>query len=168
MSLEVSVGNRNVQIEIISKNGTAAIMTVDGKQYELDIVMVENGVYSIIHKGISYNVELIENGSSKNYTVNTLYKSYDVEIIDAEAKYLKNRKQAMGDDTRNISSPMPGKVVRIPVKNGDKVKAGDTVIVVSAMKMESEYKVQIDRVVKDVLVKEGDTVDSNQPLIIVE
>ena len=54
------------------------------------------------------------------------------------------------------------------VKKGDKVKAGETVIIVSAMKMESEYKVKQDRVVKDVKVKEGDTVDGNQPLVIVE
>ena len=63
---------------------------------------------------------------------------------------------------------MPGKVVKIPVKKGDKVNAGDTVIIVSAMKMESEYKVKIDRVVKEIKVKEGDTIAANQPLIIVE
>lgn len=168
MSLELKAGERNTQVDIISKNGNSATVSVDGKKYHVDIVMVEEGVYSIIHNGISYNVELIENGSSKKYTVNTLYKSYDIEIIDAEAKYLKNRKQAMGDESRTISSPMPGKVVKILVKKGDHVKGGETVVIVSAMKMESEYKVQKDRVVKDILVKEGDTVNSNQPLIIVE
>ena len=58
--------------------------------------------------------------------------------------------------------------MKIPVKKGDKVSAGDTVIIVSAMKMESEYKVKIDRVVKEIKVKEGDTIAANQPLIIVE
>jgi len=63
---------------------------------------------------------------------------------------------------------MPGKVVNILVKIGDKVKAGDTVIIVSAMKMESEYKVKKDRTIVDILVKEGDTIDGNQPLIIIK
>jgi biotin carboxyl carrier protein len=36
------------------------------------------------------------------------------------------------------------------------------------MKMESEYKVKNDRIIKDILVKEGDTIDGNQPLIIIE
>jgi biotin carboxyl carrier protein len=63
---------------------------------------------------------------------------------------------------------MPGKIVKILVKIGDKVKAGDTVVIVSAMKMESEYKVKNDRTIKDILVKEGDTIDGNQPLIIIE
>ena len=63
---------------------------------------------------------------------------------------------------------MPGKVVKIPVNVGDKVKAGDVVIIISAMKMESEYKVKKDRIIREILVKEGDIVEGNQPLIIIE
>ncbi len=168
MSLEISLGNKNSQIEIIGKNGTKAIFSINGKKYEVDIIMVEEGVYSIIHKGKSYNIELIENGDARKYVVNTIYQSYDAEVIDAEAKYLKYRKKSESDEGRTISSPMPGKIVRIPVRAGDKVKGGDTVIIVSAMKMESEYKVKQDRVVKEILVKEGDTITGNQPLITVE
>ncbi len=63
---------------------------------------------------------------------------------------------------------MPGRVVKILVKEGDKVKGGDTVIVVSAMKMESEYKVVKDRTILKVLVKEGENIDGDQPLIELE
>jgi len=63
---------------------------------------------------------------------------------------------------------MPGKIVKIMVKKGDVLKAGDTVIVVSAMKMESEYKVKQDSTVQDILVSEGDTIEGHQPLVIVE
>ena len=63
---------------------------------------------------------------------------------------------------------MPGKIVKVLVRKGDKVKAGDTVIIVSAMKMESEYKVKKDRLIKDVKVKAGDIVSAHQPLIIIE
>lgn len=97
-----------------------------------------------------------------------MYSSWDVEIIDAETKYRQNRHRDDIEEVRKIFSPMPGKIVKIMVKEGDKVKAGDTVIIVSAMKMESEYKVKKDRIVRQVLVKEGDTVDGNQTLIVVE
>ncbi|MFC2107270.1 biotin/lipoyl-containing protein, partial [Bacteroidota bacterium] len=50
----------------------------------------------------------------------------------------------------------------------DHVKAGDTVVIVSAMKMESEYKVKNDRLIKEIKVKEGDTINSHQPLIVIE
>ena len=115
-----------------------------------------------------YQLELIEKDDIRHYNVNTYYHSYDVEIIDAEAKYRLNRGVDELDDIRKIASPMPGKVVKIPVKVGDELKAGDTVIVVSAMKMESEYKVQKDRIVKEVLVKVGDTIDGDQTLVVVE
>jgi biotin carboxyl carrier protein len=63
---------------------------------------------------------------------------------------------------------MPGKIVRIPVKVGQKVTADDTLIVVSAMKMESEYKAGRDAVIKKILVKEGDTVKGHQHLLLLE
>ena len=168
MSLEIKLDDRTANISFLEKDGAKMKIDIDGEKYDVDVVMVKEGVYSIIHNGISYNVELIENKSSKKYIVNTLYTTYDIEIIDAESKYLKRKKQDDSLDNGFISSPMPGKIVKIPVKTGDKVKAGDTVIIVSAMKMENEYKVKKDRIIKDILVKVGDTIVEDQPLVIIE
>ena len=168
MALEINIDGNSSSVELLSKDGNKHQISIDGKLYKVDLVMVEKGVYSIIYKNKSYNVELIQGREPKTYTINTLYNSYDVDIMDAEAKYLKGRKQDELDDDSAISSPMPGKVVKILVKIGDKVKAGDTVIIISAMKMESEYKVKKERIIKDILVKEGDTIDGYQPLIIIE
>ncbi|MFP4471215.1 MAG: acetyl-CoA carboxylase biotin carboxyl carrier protein subunit [Bacteroidales bacterium] len=168
MKLEIQIDGRTANVELLEQSGNIAKIRVDDRVYDVDLMMVENGVYSIIHKNISFNVELIEKKDPRHYNVNTLYNSYDVEIIDAETRYKRNRSKHDLDDIRKIASPMPGKVVKIPVKEGDEVKAGDTVIIVSAMKMESEYKVQKDRIVKEILVKEGETIDGNQTLVIVE
>ncbi len=54
---------------------------------------------------------------------------------------------------------MPGKVVKIPVKVGDKVQKGQTLIILEAMKMENEIKSATDGVVKAILVKEGDALE---------
>ena len=98
----------------------------------------------------------------------TFYRSYDAEIIDSESRYLQSRAKGFAEEgTVVISTPMPGKVVKIPVKVGDKVNEGETVIIVEAMKMQSEYKVKKDRTIKDILVKEGDVINANQPLIVV-
>ena len=168
MPLEIKINDRIATVELQKQDGHIYEIVLDGRLYMLDALMVERGVYSVLHDNVSYNVELIEKNDHRHFNVNTYYHSYDVEIIDAEAKYKQNRGSDELDDIRKIASPMPGKVVKIPVKVGDSVKAGDTVIVVSAMKMESEYKVQKDRIVKDILVKEGDTVDGNQVLVVVE
>lgn len=168
MSYEIKINDRIAQLELLSREGSSFQVAIDNRIYELDITEVEKGVYSVLHDHKSFNVELVEGKSSKSYLVNTLYESYDVEIIDAESKYLMNRKKDEGTDANVISSPMPGKVVKVLFKEGDTAKAGDTVIVVSAMKMESEYKVKQDRIIKRILVKEGDTVNGDQPMVIIE
>jgi biotin carboxyl carrier protein len=167
-SLEIQVGDRIARVELISRKGNEMKIRVDGNEYDTDIIMVERGVYSILMDGRSYNVELIETTGPKDYQVNTLFYSFNAEVVDAERKYQKSRKKIDSLEDNVISSPMPGKVVKILVKPGDQVKAGDTVVIVSAMKMESEYKVKNDRLIKEIRVKEGDTVSANQPLIIIE
>lgn len=167
-NLEIQVGERIAKVEMLARHGNNLRIGVDGKVYSTDIIMVERGVYSIILDGRSYNVELIESDGPKKYSVNTIFNSYDVEVLDAESKYQKSRKKLDDLEDSVISSPMPGKVVKILCKVGDTVKAGETVIIVSAMKMESEYKVRFDRTIKEIKVREGDTVSANQPLIIIE
>jgi len=167
-SLEIQVGERIAKVELISKKNSEYKIRVDDKLYDVDIIMVERGVYSILLDGRSYNVELMASEGAKNYQVNTLFYAFDAEVVDAERKYQKSRKRVDDMEEVVISSPMPGKVVKILVKPGDLVKAGDTVVIVSAMKMESEYKVKKDRLIKEIKVKEGDTVSANQPLIIIE
>lgn len=167
--LEVKVGDRLAKVKLISRDGNKIQMRVDEKLYDLDLVELEHGIYSILYNDRSYNVELVEGDTAKEFTVNTYEEDFDISIIDAEARYLMNRGGEDSDDGgRSISSPMPGKVVKIPVKEGDEIAEGTTVVVVEAMKMQSEYKVKVDRIVKEILVKEGDAIDGNQPLIIVE
>lgn len=167
-ALEISLDDRIANVKLLEREGTRFLVSIDDKEYDARIIMVERGVYLLLMDGKSYNIELIEAGGPKKYYVNTYRYSYDAEIIDAEARYQKNRHSDHGDDDSVISSPMPGKVVRILVKEGDQVKAGDTIVVVSAMKMESEYKVKQDRLIKAIKVREGDTVDAHQPLVIIE
>ena len=168
MSYEVKINDRISTIELLGRDGSIFQIAIDNKVYELDVAEVEQGVYSILLDNKSFNVELVEGKNGKAYTVNTLYETFSVDIIDAEAKYLMNRKKDDGEDSNVIASPMPGKVVKVLVSEGELVKAGQTVIVVSAMKMESEYKVKQDRTIKRILVKEGDTVNGDQPMVIIE
>lgn len=168
MALEINIDGQNVQVEMLSHDGKNYQIAIDGQNYNVDLLEVEKGVYSILFDNKSFNVELSPGPDPKSYRIHTLYNAYDVSILDAEAKYLQSRKQSDMDEGTTISSPMPGKVVKVLVKEGDKVKAGDTVVIVSAMKMESEYSVKQDRTILKVKVKEGDTVDGGQPLVIVE
>ena len=167
--LEVKVGDRFAKVKLLSREGNNIQIQVDEKIYNLDLVEVQKGLYSILKDNRSYNIELVQGNTAKSFHINTYEENFDVDIIDAEARYLMNRG---GDDNdtggRAISSPMPGKVIKIPVKVGDEVAEGTTVVIVEAMKMQSEYKVKTDRVITEILVKEGDAIDGNQPLVLVE
>ena len=85
--------------------------------------------------------------------------------VDTQKKYLRMRKSAEEKQDDKIVAPMPGKVVKIPVRKGDRLETGDTMVVLEAMKMQSNYKVSSACVVKDILVSEGDSVDNNQVLM---
>lgn len=166
--MEIHIGDRVADVSLVNKEGNKVQITIDGKPYEVDIVMAENGSCSILHDGDSYNAELIHHEGKKSYDVNIFYRSYHIDIVDSQAKYLRMKK---GDDTRQddkIIAPMPGKVVKIPVQKGDHLQAGDIVIVLEAMKMQSNYKVSSDCRVKNILVTEGEAVQDNQTLIELE
>ncbi len=166
--MEMHIGDRVADVTLVNKEGNKVELTIDGKPIEVDIVMAENGSCSILHNGNSYNAELIRGEGGKSYDVNMFYRSYHVDVVDTQAKYLRMRKGADERQSDKIVAPMPGKVVSIPVSVGDKLNAGDIAIVLEAMKMQSNYKVTSDCTVKSILVAEGDAVQDNQTLIELE
>ncbi|NVO20767.1 MAG: acetyl-CoA carboxylase biotin carboxyl carrier protein subunit [Bacteroidetes bacterium] len=169
MELELTVNNRNAKVRELKRDGNLITIAVDDDIYEVDLVKVGKGEYSILYKGKSYNIEVIESENPKEYTVNTFYFTYGIEVIDAETRYMRSREDAGGHHGENIiRSPMPGKVVKIPVNVGDVVEKGQTVIIVSAMKMESEFKAGTAGKVIEIPVKEGDTIDGNQVMVVIE
>lgn len=168
MQLEFKVNDRNAVVKEIRRKGNLVTLSIDNKIYEVDIEKVSGEEYSILSEGKSYNVEVILTDDPKIYRVNTINFGLDVVVNDAESRYQQKRKGKESDGTTDtIKSPMPGKVVKVLVKKGDHVEKGDTVVILSAMKMESEYKAGCNGVVSKVAVKEGDTVDGNQLMVVI-
>jgi biotin carboxyl carrier protein len=168
-AIELKSGNRTESIQIVNRDGNKFRVMLGEKEYDLDIVKVEKNIYSLLLGNKSYDIEVVGSTRKNTYSVRYICHSYNVEIIDAETRYMQNRQQSSGQDEENIiSSPMPGKIVKVLVEKGDEVVPGQVVIIVSAMKMESEYKTGKGGRVKDVLVGEGDVIDSNMPLVILE
>ena len=67
-----------------------------------------------------------------------------------------------------IKAPKTGKIISIVVHIGDQVKEEDEVIIMDAMKMEIPVYAPADGVVKDIQVKEGDSVKTDQVLMVLE
>ena len=89
----------------------------------------------------------------------------EVGKIDRKAGGHSARPKATEDG--DVTTAMPGTVVSIKVRVGDRVKAGDTVLTVEAMKLENEIHTPIDGEVKEIYVTEGDKVNPDEVLVVV-
>lgn len=66
-----------------------------------------------------------------------------------------------------VRAPMPGVVLRVLLQAGDQVSAGDTVLIIEAMKMENEIKAPIAGTIQKIMVDEGDSVNTNDELFLI-
>lgn len=69
---------------------------------------------------------------------------------------------------KTITAQLPGKVLKVLVKPGDRVKKGDVVLTIESMKMEVEVFAEADGIIKEVRVKPGDTVNAGDVLVVME
>ncbi len=119
--------------------------------------------------------------ASENYDVKVDGKVYRVEV--APSGTLTSVTPASGSQTQaqpqtnsaapsdstasqSIDAPLAGNVFKVLVRNGDSVSEGDVVMILEAMKMETEIRSAYTGTVTDITVSEGDAVTSGQPLIL--
>jgi biotin carboxyl carrier protein len=122
---------------------------------------------SFLFKDTSYLVDVINKGT--DYTVYTrgAYKTF--KVYNEEALLHESLKGGGGMGAgSNLSSGMPGKIVKIFVKPGDEIKEGDPILIMEAMKMENEMRAGSNVRIKEVLVKEGENVESGAELVTFE
>lgn len=66
-----------------------------------------------------------------------------------------------------VSAPMPGNIIRIDVKEGDKVTSGQVLVILEAMKMENEIVAPKDGTVAQIVTSKGAVVETGSPLIVI-
>lgn len=166
--MDIQVGNKTLDVTLVAKEGNNVKVDIDGQIYDVDVVQLLDGTYSIIKDGTSYNVELWRGEGGKHYRTSVNYSTYQIDMLDSQAKYMRMRRNAASEDAQQedcIKAPMPCKIVRIYCKPGDVLHAGDTALTMEAMKMQSNCKVSADCTVEQVLVSEGESIRVDQPMI---
>ncbi len=168
MNYIARLNNKTFKIGIEEKGGNIYSITLEGKRFEADFLQV--GVpplYSLIIDGISYEVSIDEKDDI--YDVAMGEDSFSINVIDEKREKLKALKRSQTPDgIQIISTVMPGKVIKIFPKEGDKIRRDDPVVVVAAMKMENELRSPKDGVVISIKVKEGQTVEGGAVLAVIE
>ncbi|GAF04839.1 biotin/lipoyl-containing protein [Saccharicrinis fermentans] len=168
MPLELKIKDRKAKIEVLHQEDSTYHVKIDGKEYHLDVLQVESSVYSVLYQNQSINLEMIEGDNPNQYKVNTRADQFTVDVIDPVTRYKSSRSNAHKSIEQIIVSPMPGRIVSVLVKEGDPIEEGQTALIVSAMKMESEYKAPISGVVSKIHISAGDTIRGGVPLIEIE
>jgi biotin carboxyl carrier protein len=156
-----------VPVDIEHLGGTQYRLTLHDKTYTVDALTLDHGAVSMLVNSTSYPVEFEENGDEVNVLVRGQVSRVDV----ADERRLRLRAGSAGfavEGKQVINAPMPGKVVKVLVKQGDEVKEGQGLVVVEAMKMENELKSPKAGKVVELLAKEGTTVENNAKLVVVE
>ncbi len=162
MAYIVTVDDKKFKVAV-EKQGKEFKVKLDDKEFLVEIMENKAGLLNLIINNKSYTVFL------EDEKISVGGEEYNIEIIDEKIKDLI--KSGKGFDHKKevvIKAPMPGLIVEVEVNPGDKVKPGQGLIIVEAMKMQNEMKTPKDGVVKQINVKKGQTVNSGDTLIIIE
>ena len=136
---------------------------IHGTEYEVSINSVEDNIADVTVNGTQYEVE-IEGKTSKVIKVTkptpaSTSAATTAEVISTAKAAAKKSAGAA------VKSPLPGVIVDIKVRQGDRVTAGQHLLVLEAMKMENSIASDFEGTVVRIDVNVGDTVAENAPLV---
>jgi biotin carboxyl carrier protein len=133
---------------------------------QIDGVLTGRDVLSLLIAGKAYEIKRERALSGAHLSVGST--RYAVELLDPRS--LRSRRDGARDEKgpKRLLAPMPGKVVRVLVREQAEVEAGDGIVVVEAMKMQNEIKSPKKGIVQKLLAAEGANVNAGDVLAIVE
>ncbi|MGM0566387.1 MAG: acetyl/propionyl/methylcrotonyl-CoA carboxylase subunit alpha [Bacteroidota bacterium] len=162
---------RNEELFRVEISRTASrdyLVHADGKQYAVRFYNRDKHKVTFCYEN-TYEVVFF---SEKKLITTIDYQGYHyhfsrADLLDETAAY-DDMAQVSSEEGNLVVSPMHGKLIQLPVKEGDTVKKGDTLAIVEAMKMENVVAASSDSVIKEVKVTEGSQVSSNQIMMLLE
>ncbi len=163
------VGGTERDIEIVEIAAERYRLTMDGRTIDLDARAINDTTLSLFLNDHAYNIESERTAEgAQNLLVRGEVVS--VEVMDLRKVRLRRVQESAtaGGGPAEITSPMPGKVVAVLIKEGQEVAEGQGLIVVEAMKMENELRAPRAGKVVGLKAKEGAAVDGGAILCVIE
>jgi biotin carboxyl carrier protein len=164
MLYDITIDGKKYRLDLNRADGRWSCR-LDGREFEIDAILTRPDVLSLRIGDLAYEVKSERVANDLHLWVGST--CFAVEVRDPRS--LRGRTRA-GDDhgPRKITAPMPGKVVRLLVHEGDEVEPGSGVAVVEAMKMQNEIKSPKKGTIQKILVSKGAAVNAGDVLAIVE
>ena len=139
--------------------------TVHGVDYEVDIIEIEGNVAKVTVNGVEFDVEMKQPISVGMKTKQPTKIKPQASPVTGEAPKAEKPKPVKAGAGDKVCSPLPGTITSIPVKVGDAVAAGDTVVTLEAMKMQNNIEAETSGTITSVMVNVGDTVMEGTVLV---
>lgn len=130
---------------------------INGNRYDVAINSLSGNIADVTVNGVSYQVEM-ENASAPAQTSAAPASASAVQVPSAPVQPASPAPVSATGQGKPVTSPLPGVIIDIKVKVGDTVKAGQTIAVLEAMKMENDIQAEWDGVVTAVNASKGDSV----------
>lgn len=133
-----------------------------------DLVRTGPGQFSLIHGGRSFRVLVLkEDRENSTFRLRIDAHTYTVKLDDEQQRLLHEMglDKAAAQIVRDLKAPMPGLVLKVLVKEGDRVGKNDPVLVLEAMKMENVIKAPGEATVERIHVSERTAVEKGQLLL---
>jgi biotin carboxyl carrier protein len=162
MKFHVEINGRQRTVEL-ERDGAAWRISLDGEAVDADAVEIAPNIYSILLNGKSYEIRITPT-STGALTLQTERHEFTAEVTDPRAWRGRRHGALEAEGRQQIVAPMPGKIVRVLVQAGEKVEAGQGLLVVEAMKMQNEIRSPKSGTVERLLVKEGQPVNAGEAL----
>jgi biotin carboxyl carrier protein len=164
MIYDVSIDGKNHRLELNRSEGRWSCR-LDGRELEVDAVLPRPDVLSLRVASNVYEIKSERLAGDWHLWVGS--KRFAAEIRDPRS--LRGRGPSADDrGPRKIVAPMPGKIVRVLLREGETVAQGGGLLVMEAMKMQNEIKSPKNGRVQKILVSEGAAVNPGDVLAIVE
>ncbi len=171
MYFEAELNKKKYQINVARREGDWFVQLKETSQDKWEEFTIPDGdfeeadnIISFLFKNESYLVDVVSDGL--DCTVYSRGSFRSLKVYNDEMLLHESFKSGgmLGGDLA-LKSGMPGKIVKVFVKEGDEVAAGTPLLVMEAMKMENEMKASADVKISKVHVKPGDNVESGATLI---
>jgi biotin carboxyl carrier protein len=164
VTYNITIDGRNYRLDLNRADGRWSCR-LDGREVEVDAVLARPDVLSLRIGNQAYEVKCERVAGEMHLWVGSV--RFAAEVRDPRS--LRGRVRAVDDHgLRKLTAPMPGKIIRVLVREGDEVEGGGGVLVVEAMKMQNEIKSPKKGKIQKILVSEGAAVNAGDVLAIVE
>ena len=172
MKRTLTIGDETHELEIHRRSGRL-FMIWDGEEYPLDICKVEPTSYSVIMDGhsVGVNIDRVKNPDPDlhGFRASVYDGAYEFTLQDPHkillAAAMARQPQA---GSGLVKALMPGKVLKLFVKEGETVEEGQPLLLLEAMKMQNEYTSPLNARVVKIHAEEGLNLEINAPMISLE